>query len=169
MLSLLEKHGAWVISESENYLFYDRDATRKYFYDQAIDRSLLLKSLVPDVYHPRRVTIIEREQQGHGSLPLVRRWFHDEYIEGICLTEDLNDRKDEIAALFREATVLPDTGSEQPELDKKIYDALASLTVIDLENVPFSDAMEYLKDLHEIEIQIDALPVKCARELASYL
>jgi hypothetical protein len=42
-----------------------------------------------------------------------------------------------------------------PEGEQKVCDALGSSTVIEFTETPLSDAIDYLKDLHHIEIQLD--------------
>jgi hypothetical protein len=109
-------------------------------------------------WHPRRIShiqklaLIENEQQGHGALPLVRRWFGDWYVEGIVLTDDLADRRHEFQLLFPEATIVvdPDPVGRHFEAIDKIRRALAGPTGVEFENIRLDDALERLKEMREM-------------------
>jgi hypothetical protein len=93
-----------------------------------------------------------------GQLPYIRRWLGDEYVEGILLSDVLADRRHEIEQLFPESTVVLESEAER-ERDASAYRRLGKIlsepTRFAFENVPLQDAVDYLKDLHGVEIQLD--------------
>jgi hypothetical protein len=102
----------------------------------------------------KKLELIGKSQGDHGSLPLVRRWFGDEYVEGICLRDALAERGPEIEILFSEATTVLDSAVTK-ELREYLTLVLSRPTRFALANVPLQDAMDYLMDLHGIEIRLD--------------
>src|SRR4051794_40929088 len=84
MRSEIESQGAWVISTGERIRVSDWCCRSEPSWLQS--------------------KLAERQEQRHSqsTLPLLRLWLGDQYIEGICLTESLSARREEMARLFPE-------------------------------------------------------------------
>ncbi len=110
----------------------------------------------PTVLAPK-LTRIRTQSQPRTLLPPVRRWFGDEYVDGICLTEDLTARHDEIEKMFPESIVVLESGamSDDPDRDLLLRQKLMQPTRLAFVNVALPDALDYLRDLLGLECQLD--------------
>jgi hypothetical protein len=109
--------------------------------------------------NPREMLVaISRHQKVHGTLPIVRQWFGDEYVEGMYLSDALSNRRREIERLFSESTILFESDAitdELEERDRRVQRTLSAPTLLEFESADLPDILAYLADLHNVDIRLD--------------
>jgi hypothetical protein len=113
-----------------------------------------------------KLAAIGRRQKVHGTLPIVRQWFGDEYVEGIFLPDALSGRRREIERMFSESTIVFESDVANDELlerEQWTRRALAETTRLEFDGAELEDVVSYIMDLHNADIHLDTAALAAAQ------
>jgi hypothetical protein len=105
----------------------------------------------------QKLATIKQQRQVHATLSLVRRWFGDESVDGICLTEALTGRHAEFERLFPEAIVVLESGAmaDDPETERQMRQALSTPTDFSLMGASLQSALDLFRVSCGLSFQLD--------------